>query len=151
MDSHSSPGWRISSKSSTPSFSFVFFHLYFFEILTCCFYVVLDIVICYISAKQAVEEVKLCLQVKYHGMSEKVSISGNHCTAMYKNRSKLSKNKVYCLCQRLILSLCIVRYGEQCYRIEVQFWIIIERSFVISIFLPLGLNSNESFNSKAGY
>ena len=65
MDSFSSPGWRISSKSSMTSFLFILFFFCFLKIFTYCFYVVLNDVICWISVKKSI------LQVQYIGRQKK--------------------------------------------------------------------------------
>ena len=52
IDSFSSPGWRISIKSSTMSSSIILFFVCFLKIFTCYFHVVLNVVICWISVKK---------------------------------------------------------------------------------------------------
>ena len=85
MDLFSSPGWRISSKSSMTSFSFILFFFYFLKIFTCCFYVVLNDVICWISVRKGTG--KSILQVQVHRTSKKASVGGSHCTAIYHYRN----------------------------------------------------------------
>ena len=68
MDLFSSPGWRISSKSSMTSFSFILFFFCFLKIFTYCFYVVLNDVICWISVKKSI------LQVQYIGRQKRTQI-----------------------------------------------------------------------------
>ena len=75
MDSFSSPGWRISSKSSMTSFSFILFFFCFLKIFTCCFYAMLNVVICWISVEKVVE--KSNLQVKYIGRQKKRPLDKN--------------------------------------------------------------------------
>ena len=64
MDFFSSPGWRSSNKSSTTSSSFILFYFVLFS-----FYVVLNVVVCWISVKKS--SGKSNLQVKFIGRQKK--------------------------------------------------------------------------------
>ena len=74
MDSFSFPGWRITSKSSTTSSPFTLFFFYFLKIFTCCFYVVLNVVICWISVEKAVEKVIYRLSTLKKSTSKKAQL-----------------------------------------------------------------------------
>ena len=82
MDSFSFPGWRITSKSSTTSSSFTLFFFYFLKIFTCCFYAVLNVVICWISVEKAVEKVIYRLSTLKKKYVKESTVGGNNCTAL---------------------------------------------------------------------
>ena len=63
MDSFSFRDWRITSKSLTTLSTFTLFFFYFLTIITCCFYIVLNIV--HILSKCQKSSGKSNLQVKY--------------------------------------------------------------------------------------
>ena len=48
----SSPDWRIGSKSLITSSYFILFSFYFLKIFSCCFFVISNVVICWINIKK---------------------------------------------------------------------------------------------------